>query len=156
MQSGSGKLDELHQILNKTQQKLHKFKVSAKLKAILLFPPHILSPPSLFQGVCGSLTNLLRLRNDSKNNSTEKLHESPEAGPSSSKDSDSMVNDAKNVLNEIEDNEMARTEQMRATALDLDKKVASNLDALDSLINKAERAEMTLESQNQQIRKFLR
>lgn len=67
-----------------------------------------------------------------------------------------MVNDAKNVLNEIEDNEMARTEQMRATALDLDKKVASNLDALDSLINKAERAEMTLESQNQQIKKFLR
>lgn len=67
-----------------------------------------------------------------------------------------MVNDAKNALNEIEDNEMARTEQMRATALDLDKKVASNLDALDSLINKAERAEMTLESQNQQIKKFLR
>lgn len=34
VQSGSGKLDELHQILNKTQQKLHKFKVSANLGII--------------------------------------------------------------------------------------------------------------------------
>lgn len=78
------------------------------------------------------------------------------AGPSTAKDPDLTVNDAMNALNQIEDNEMTKTEQMRATALDLDKKMATNLDALDSLINKAERAEMTLANQNQQVKKFLR
>lgn len=85
------------------------------------------------------------------------MHEPPTgAGPSTAKDPDSTVSDAMNALNQIEDNEMTKTEQMRATALDLDKKMATNLDALDSLINKAERAEMTLANQNQQVKKFLR
>lgn len=67
------------------------------------------------------------------------------------------VNDGINALDAIEaGNSMSTTEQIRATKLDLDKKMSSNLDKLDSLINKAERAEMSLEHQNKQMKGFMR
>ena len=136
LHSGSGKLDELNQILSITQQKLHKFK-----------------------GVCGSLTNLLRLKNDSKHNSTDNLHHpEAEAGPSSSaQDAALTVNDGIEALTQMGENEaMSTTEQARATKLDLDKKLTSHMDKLDSLINKAERAEISMEKQNKQMKGFLR
>lgn len=113
---------------------------------------------SYSQGVCGSLTNLLRIKADSKNNSTDTLNQPPsDAGASSSKDPDLTVNDGIAALEEMAANEkMGTTDQARATKFDLDKKLTSHLDKLDSLINKAERAEISLEKQNTQIKGLLR
>lgn len=100
------------------------------------------------------MTNLLRIKGDSKNNSTETLNQ---AGPSTAKDPNLTVNDALNTLDAIEgQNSMGTTEQIRATKLDLDKKLTSQMDKLDSLINKAERAEMSMEHQNKQMKGFMR
>lgn len=39
---------------------------------------------------------------------------------------------------------------------DISQKASKNLDALDRLINKAENAQMSMESQNQQMKKYLK
>lgn len=116
----------------------------------------------LLKGVCGSLTNLLRIKADSKNNSTDTLNhpgtgEAAAAASSSSKDPDLTVDAGIAALDEMEaESKMTTTDQTRATKLDLNKQMTSHLDKLDSLINKAERAEISMEKQNKQMKGFLR
>lgn len=80
------------------------------------------------------------------------------AGPSTApKDPDLTVNDGIAALDQMEANQRMNTmEQVNATKSELDKKMTSHLDKLDSLINKAERAEMSMEAQNKQMKGFLR
>lgn len=40
--------------------------------------------------------------------------------------------------------------------IDISSKINKNMDALDSLLDKSERAEMSLQQQNKQMSKFLR
>lgn len=102
----------------------------------------------------------MRLKSDSKNNSTDALNHpaaAGEAGASSSKDPDLTVNDGIAALEQMDAQEKMTTGgQARATKLDLDKKLTSHLDKLDSLINKAEKAEISMEKQNKQMKGFLR
>lgn len=99
----------------------------------------------------------MRIKSDSKNNSTETLNHPPTAASSSKQDPDLTVNDGIDALTEIEAGEkMTTTEQVRATKLDLNKQMTSHLDKLDSLINKAEKAEISMEKQNKQMKGFLR
>lgn len=103
------------------------------------------------------------MKADSKNNSTDTLHQTGgggegDAGASSSKDADLTVNDGNAALEEVEAQEKmtATTEKIRATKFDLDKQMTSHLGKLDSLIDKAERAEVSMQKQNQQMKGMLR
>lgn len=110
-----------------------------------------------FQGVCGSLTNLLRIKADSKNNSTDTLNQNPALGTSSSVDPNLTINDGIAALDAMEENvHMTTMNEVRTTKSELEKKMTCNFDKLDSLINKAERAEMSMEKQNKQMKGMMR
>jgi hypothetical protein len=53
-------------------------------------------------------------------------------------------------------NNQSDTEFARNQKIDIASKVSKNMDALDSLLAKSERAEMSLQHQNKQMSKFLR
>lgn len=93
------------------------------------------------------------MKADSKNNSTEKLN-NPGEGASGSKDPEMTVNDGVAELDATEE-KVTTKEHTPAPKLDLDKKLTSHLDKLDSLIHKAERAEVSLQKQNKQIKGML-
>lgn len=80
-----------------------------------------------------------------------------DAGACSSKDPDLTINDGIAAMEQMSANEaMGTTEQARATKSDLDKKFTSTFDKLDSMINRAEKAEMSLDKQNKQIKGLIR
>lgn len=51
---------------------------------------------------------------------------------------------------------MSDTQFVKKQAQDINQKVAKNFDALDSLLSKAENAEMALQNQNKQMKSYLR
>lgn len=105
------------------------------------------------------MTNLLRIKSDSKNNSTDNISSSGvEAMPSSSaKDPDlPLYADAVTGSEQMQaDAKLPTREQVEASKFDLSKKLTSHLDKLDTLIHKAERAEISLQEQNKQAKGFL-
>lgn len=52
--------------------------------------------------------------------------------------------------------QMSDTQFVKKQAQDINQKVAKNFDALDSLLSKAENAEMALQNQNKQMKSYLR
>lgn len=125
MQGASGKLDELNNILSLTQKKLNKFKT-----------------------VCGSLTSLIKI--NSASGSTSNLNEQE---PGNSKND---INEAIETLDamKVADGE-TDVQVTKQSVRDIGHKVTRQLDALDSLINKSERAEAAMNHQNQQMKKHL-
>lgn len=67
------------------------------------------------------------------------------------------INDALDNLDQMKDIEqMSDTQFVKKQAQDINQKVAKNFDALDSLLSKAENAEMALQNQNKQMKSYLR
>ncbi|KAF4527142.1 hypothetical protein B566_EDAN007221 [Ephemera danica] len=124
----SGGLEELTNILSITQTKLNRFKT-----------------------VCGSIKNLFKLRDgdqsgcnsDSEGESTRGQDEKPISCTDQNDQNESSAERNKQSVN-------------REATGDMNKVVSSQVDKLDSLLTKAENAQLTMQTQNKQMRSFLR
>ncbi|KDR07945.1 uncharacterized protein LOC110839871 [Zootermopsis nevadensis] len=129
----SGGLDELNSILSMTQKKINRFK-----------------------SVCGSFTNLLKLRVSSKQDGT-------------TSDSSSRTSEADCALptGEVHENSDSGTDSTESKAtlaakkttqqnLDLEGNLGSQIDKLDTMLMKAEQAELSMSKQNKEMRIFLK
>ncbi|XP_049793635.1 uncharacterized protein LOC126203382 isoform X1 [Schistocerca nitens] len=139
MKNITGGLDELNSILTVTQKKLNKFKV-----------------------VCGSLTNLLKIRIGKEDGSSSacstdcsrSLGSGAEAERKQDEQQDAEAEKEQSpVVNSPEKEEKSVTSQR---ALNIADKITSQTDRLDAMIMKAEQAEMSMSHQNKQMRSFLR
>lgn len=133
-----GGLDELNSILSTTQKKLNRFKT-----------------------VCGSLGSLLKVKVSSRSGTPHHKSEEPnpddqeaQKEPGSAADevmtvetSDDIIADAANADPE--------NSGVQPKQIDLNQKMGSHLDKLDSLIMKAENAQYSMQHQTKQMRKFL-
>jgi hypothetical protein len=149
-----GKMEELNNILNATQVKINKFKVSTKMVKFDTFFDEIF----LFQTVCGSFTSLLKIRSASPApgdaaaaSSSDNQTSSNGGAPSTS------INTALDDLEKMKEvNQQSDYKFAKNQVLDISSKINKNNDALDSLLAKSERAEIALQQQNKQVSKFLR
>lgn len=158
LKNASGGLSELNTILNSTQTKLNRLK-----------------------GVCGSLTNFFRIKLTAKDNLSYSSEPSYVGQTNYDKD---FVQPIESDLGSVNlglgpnDNELApkpgqdggdintaidnlqtmkeNTSLLKHGVKDVKQEVTSQISKLDSLINKAERAETSLQYQNKQMRSFLR
>uniref|UniRef100_A0A1A9ZIC1 t-SNARE coiled-coil homology domain-containing protein n=1 Tax=Glossina pallidipes TaxID=7398 RepID=A0A1A9ZIC1_GLOPL len=147
-----GKLDELNTILSSTQQKLNRFKQTA----------------------CTSLSNIFSrsgsLQTDTVNPGKEESETNPStSGANTRRNTTACTSNINPTLNVTDqgDNEMLEPEQqhqpgepvipiekIRAAKDDVQKKMTSHLHKLDSLINKADQAEISMAEQTKQMRKM--
>uniref|UniRef100_A0A1A9WSX9 t-SNARE coiled-coil homology domain-containing protein n=1 Tax=Glossina brevipalpis TaxID=37001 RepID=A0A1A9WSX9_9MUSC len=148
-----GKLDELNTILSSTQQKLNRFKQTA----------------------CTSLSNIFSRSGSLQTEITNPgKEEESETNPSTSgattrRNTTACTSNIDPTLNMVEqdDHEMLEQEQqhqpgepvipiekIRAAKIDVQKKMTSHLHKLDSLINKADQAEISMAEQTKQMRKM--
>lgn len=126
-------LDELNNILQGTQKKLNKFRAS-----------------------CGGITNLLKIkigRNPADQSNDKDINE----GVSQNNDKDELF--SSNESNDISNNfESSKTNKDNGTPIrksDLDRALDNNLDQLDLLNEKAERAHISMSEQTKQMKSYL-
>ncbi|XP_076750975.1 uncharacterized protein LOC143423483 [Xylocopa sonorina] len=131
-----GGLDELNTILSVTQKKINRFKT-----------------------VCGSLGTLLKVKVKSKNNIqdhklTEQNHSEPKnIDPEISTNEENLAIELSNDKKQVENAETSIEIQKK---IDLNQKMGSHLNKLDSLITKAENAQYSMKYQTSQMKKFLK
>lgn len=135
-----GGLDELNSILSTTQKKLNRFKT-----------------------VCGSLGTLLKGKVHSRGGTPR--HKPEEPNPDAEKQeiqekSESMVDEVMTV--ETSDETVTNTANQPTNSgiqlkkIDLNQKMGSHLNKLDSLITKAENAQYSMQHQTKQMKKILK
>ena len=132
----SGGLDELNTILNVTQKKINRFKT-----------------------VCGSLGTLLKVRVGSRNHTPD--HKSTERNHNKTKEiqDEAPMNDETMTVELSDDKssmENTKPDTVKPKVIDITEKMGSHLDKLDSLINKAENAQYSMQHQTKQMKKFLK
>lgn len=67
------------------------------------------------------------------------------------------INDALNDLETMKNvEEQSDLQFAKNTVIDINQQVSKNFDALDSLINKAESAELSLQRQNKQMKSYMK
>lgn len=134
-----GGLDELNSILNATQKKINRFKT-----------------------VCGSLSTLLKVKVGSRvgtpNHKLEKYSNSPKDAPQliAANEESMTVDLSENSKNPIVTEESSETLAISPKKIDINEKMGSHLDKLDSLITKAENAQYSMQHQTKQMKKFLK
>ncbi|XP_053948966.1 uncharacterized protein LOC128857294 [Anastrepha ludens] len=145
MRNVGGRLDELNTILSSTQQKLNRFKQTA----------------------CGSLSNIFNrgsvdlVDGTPSTSATASRRNTTATGGSISGHSDGKNDTDINSTGEDRDGKeqedsgdikpIIPTERIKAK-MDLQKKMSSHLDKLDTLINKADNAEISMSEQTKQMR----
>ncbi|KYM92578.1 hypothetical protein ALC53_01034 [Atta colombica] len=134
-----GGLDELNNILSTTQKKLNRFKT-----------------------VCGSLGTLLKVKVNSRGGTPRHKPEepNPEAGKQENQEKlEATVDEMITV--ETSDVTITDTANQPANSsvqkqIDLNQKMGSHLNKLDSLITKAENAQYSMQHQTKQMKKILK
>ncbi|XP_058799426.1 uncharacterized protein LOC131668941 [Phymastichus coffea] len=130
-----GGLDELNTILNATQKKINKFK-----------------------NVCGSLGTLLKARVSTASQPGTPEHKSRSGSASEPQPSTSADEQPEEVTSEEgateEGGELPRVTTNRKA--DINTKMTSHLDKLDSLISKAENAQYSMKHQTNQMKAFMK
>ncbi|XP_043481231.1 uncharacterized protein LOC122510545 [Leptopilina heterotoma] len=135
-----GGLDELNSILSATQKKINRFKT-----------------------VCGSLGTLLKVRSKSQPGTPE--HKTRKSNKETSNSEEREGDDEKNhktktTAQNPEDDptlgEGGRISSMSQKKIDINQKIGSHIDKLDSLINKAENAQFCMQHQTKQMKKILK
>ncbi|XP_065365907.1 uncharacterized protein LOC135958892 [Calliphora vicina] len=138
LKGAASKLDELTGILSSTQQKLNRFKQTA----------------------CGSLTNIFSRTGSMDTGKTQLTEDTPNTSSrrnTTAANTSADINQALDNLDSMQHQEgqpVIPTEKIRQAKLDLDKKMSSQLGALDRMINKAEHAEIAMHEQTKQMRKM--
>ncbi|XP_076231832.1 uncharacterized protein LOC143177645 [Calliopsis andreniformis] len=132
----SGGLDELNSILNATQKKINRFKT-----------------------VCGSLGTLLKVKVGSRNNTPD--HKISEQNHNEIKDleNETLTNEETLTVELAVDKKPVENSKVEATShkkIDINEKMGSHLDKLDSLISKAENSQYSMQYQTKQMKKLLK
>lgn len=130
MQRTTGGLTELNTILTGTQRRLNRLK-----------------------GVCGSLTDLIKNKlGGSKDNMSYSTDPSylPADGIGTSKSPKKDINTA------LDDLDTMASVEKRALGKDVNQQISSQVSKLDSLLDKAENAQYSMDHQNKQMKKFLK
>lgn len=136
LKAAAGKLNELTGILSSTQQKIIRFKQSAR----------------------GSLTNIFSRTSsvDPSKTNDDTPHSSSRRNTTAATTS-ADINQALDNLDNMQSQDVQSvipTEKIRQAKLDLDKKMSSQLNTLDKMINQADRAEISMHEQTKQMRKM--
>ncbi|XP_011298707.1 uncharacterized protein [Fopius arisanus] len=125
-----GGLDELNSILSATQKKINRFKT-----------------------VCGSLGTLLKVRVSSRDNTP--VHKPSADGPHE----DSQFQEQTLTLEASHDDHLEasvlESKPVVHKKIDINEKMSSHLDKLDSMITKAERAEGSMQHQTKIMKKII-
>lgn len=101
-----------------------------------------------FKSVCGGFTSLLKIRTGSP---------APERKGSSDQAPSTSINDALEDLDKMKEVEQqSDVEFVKKEVEDISKNAAKKFDALDSLLAKTEKAEISMQHQNQQMKNYLR
>ncbi|XP_044592203.1 uncharacterized protein LOC123270276 isoform X2 [Cotesia glomerata] len=133
-----GGLDELTSILSATQKKINRFKT-----------------------VCGSLSSLLKVKVNSRNATPEhsqslttNYSEHHQQLPESEETYETLMVETE----ETSEKNPAREDSpaMAVKKIDLNEKMGSHLDKLDSLITKAENAQYSMQHQTKQMKKIVK
>lgn len=102
----------------------------------------------MMQNVCGSLTNLLKIRSEkdeAASSSKEQPHE------------DNSIEAALDTLDEMKTQAaISDTAIMKQTATDMKQKMSCQFDALDSMLGKAENAQYAMAQQNKDMKRLLK
>ncbi|CAD6245134.1 GSCOCG00013545001-RA-CDS [Cotesia congregata] len=137
-----GGLDELTSILSATQKKINRFKT-----------------------VCGSLGSLLKVKVNSRtatpehsqslttNYSDEHYHQQP---PESEETTDEILTVETEDTSEQNSARKDNPDGIAVKKIDLNEKMGSHLDKLDSLITKAENAQYSMQHQTKQMKKIVK
>lgn len=148
MQSTGGKLDELNSILSSTQKRINRLKMSARGSITSMFSRGSIDDPTV-PAASGAGTSAASSTSSSRRNTAAE-------GETTSGDINEALNNLEEMQKQEDDNEIKPiipTERITAK-LELQKKMTSHLDKLDTLINKSERAELAMASQTQQMRRM--
>ncbi|XP_033208858.1 uncharacterized protein LOC117167785 [Belonocnema kinseyi] len=140
MKRVGGGLDELNSILTATQKKLNRFKT-----------------------VCGSLGTLLKVRAKSHPGTPEhKARKSKELNSPEEKEAEDKKKEIKTM--ELSENpedaenpeDCVKPGTFLQRKIEINQKLGSHIDKLDSLINKAENAQYSMQHQSKQMKKLLK
>ena len=131
-----GGLEELNTILNATQKKINRFK-----------------------NVCGSLSTLLKVKVGSRNSTPDHKHSKKNDNDPKDLLAKTSMNE-ENLTIELANDEKcmdkAETKPVLSKKIDINEKMGSHLDKLDSLVTKAENAQYSMQHQTKQMKKFLK
>ncbi|XP_043250685.1 uncharacterized protein LOC122396399 [Colletes gigas] len=132
----SGGLDEFNSILNATQKKINRFKT-----------------------VCGSLGTLLKVKVGSRNNALDDKNIEQNHNETTHIH-DETAADKEELIAELSEEEkiLDNTKPNPSTPkkLDINEKMGSHLNKLDSLITKAENVQYTMQHQTKQMKQILK
>ncbi|XP_023725015.1 uncharacterized protein LOC111874068 isoform X1 [Cryptotermes secundus] len=128
----SGGLDELNSILSITQKKINRFKT-----------------------VCGSFTNLLKLRMGAKSDGASSDNSSLASEADCVLQSEEVHENSESGVDATESKALVASKKTAQRALDLEGTLGSQIDKLDSMLMKAEQAELSMSKQNKEMRIFL-
>lgn len=111
------------------------------------------------QTVCGSLSTLLRVRVGSRNNTPDHKPLTPNNDAEKTSNPEFLMSDETLTIEKTlepastlpSDGELVN----KPKKIDLNEKVGSHLDKLDSLINKAENAQYSMQHQTKQMKKII-
>lgn len=108
------------------------------------------------QNVCGSLTNLLKIRSEKEESDAASSSQKPEE-PNEQPKEDVSMEAALDTLDEIKTQSViSDTAIMKQRATDMKQKMSSQFDALDSMLVKAENAQYSMAQQNKDIKRMLK
>lgn len=126
-------LDELNNILQGTQKKLNKFRAS-----------------------CGGITNLLKIK-IGRNPADQSNDKDIDEGVSQNNDKDELFssNESDDISNNFESSKTNKDNGTPIRKSDLDRALDNNLDQLDLLNEKAERAHISMSEQTKQMKSYL-
>lgn len=130
-------MDEITNILSITQMRLNKFKVRLSTLEATMFSNNFDRFPLnwiYFQKVCGSLTNLLKIKGGD--------------GTEPSDTDEGEVN--------AETSQPSNVAAGQPAQQDMQQKMSSGFDKLDSLLTKTENAQASMAHQNKQMKSFLK
>lgn len=106
------------------------------------------------QNVCGSLTNLLKIRSEKDETDAASSSNKCEQQPSSEGNS---LEAALDTLDDMKTQDaMSDTAIIKQTATDMKHKMSCQMDALDSMLAKAENAQYSMAKQNNDIKRLLK
>lgn len=114
--------------------------------------------------MCGSLGTLLKVRSKSQPGTPE--HKTRKSKETSNSEERELVEEKnqetettvqnENFEDDTSQEEGGRTSLMSQKKVDINQKIESHIDKLDSLINKAENAQFSMQHQTKQMKKFLK
>lgn len=147
MRNVGGRLDELNTILSSTQQKLNRFKQTACGSLSNIFNRGSVDIPD---GTPSTSATASR-RNTTATGGSISGHHNVENDGGDINNALEGLDDMKEQENSSDIKPIIPTEKIREAKRDIQKKMTSHLDKLDSLINKAENAEISMSEQTKQM-----